>query len=292
MSWTLFRLQATLDGEVSSRFIKPCEKGYAMELKVVCNCGQKYKFDVEPANGRMPFAVNCPVCGVDGTPLANALLTQSFPRPTAVALPAAPAVAPLAPLAPLVPVLPPIGSTAMATAATPPPLPAVAMASAPAAPAPVAALRINKPAPPPLPAAAPVAEAVAAAVAMPAPIVVPAKAPVLTGVLKKPKSPGEFNMGLGVLGAFLGAGLGCGLMYAFYMWARFRFPLMGAGIGALSGLGARILFKGTSSTLGAITAVIALAATAGTLFLIYGDFAGLFIITMVVSASMAYKIAG
>jgi hypothetical protein len=45
-----------------------------MELKVVCGCGQKYKFDVEPVNGRMPFAVNCPVCGVDGTVAANAIL--------------------------------------------------------------------------------------------------------------------------------------------------------------------------------------------------------------------------
>jgi hypothetical protein len=38
-----------------------------MEVKIICNCGQKYKFDVEPVNGRMPFTVNCPVCGVNGT---------------------------------------------------------------------------------------------------------------------------------------------------------------------------------------------------------------------------------
>jgi hypothetical protein len=47
-----------------------------IELKVQCDCGQKYKFDVEPINGRMPFTVNCPVCGVDGTDKANALLQQ------------------------------------------------------------------------------------------------------------------------------------------------------------------------------------------------------------------------
>jgi hypothetical protein len=47
-----------------------------MELKVVCKCGQKFKFDVEPVNGRMPFAVNCPVCNGDGTAAANALLSE------------------------------------------------------------------------------------------------------------------------------------------------------------------------------------------------------------------------
>jgi hypothetical protein len=42
-----------------------------MELKIICPCGQKYKFDVEPVNGRMPWAVACPVCGVDGTAAAE-----------------------------------------------------------------------------------------------------------------------------------------------------------------------------------------------------------------------------
>ena len=49
-----------------------------MELKVACDCGQKYKFDVEPVDGQMPFTVNCPVCGIDGTPTANQLLAQQF----------------------------------------------------------------------------------------------------------------------------------------------------------------------------------------------------------------------
>ncbi len=49
-----------------------------MELKIVCQCGQKFKFDVEPVNGRMPFTVNCPVCNMDGTAAANAALTGLF----------------------------------------------------------------------------------------------------------------------------------------------------------------------------------------------------------------------
>ena len=45
-----------------------------IELKVQCDCGQKFKFDVEPVNNLMPYAVNCPVCGADGTGKANGVL--------------------------------------------------------------------------------------------------------------------------------------------------------------------------------------------------------------------------
>jgi hypothetical protein len=47
-----------------------------MELKIYCACGAKYKFDVEPVNGRMPHRVHCPVCGVEGAESANAILQQ------------------------------------------------------------------------------------------------------------------------------------------------------------------------------------------------------------------------
>lgn len=60
-----------------------------MEIKIVCNCGAKYKFDIEPVNGRMPAPVNCPSCGADGTGQANDILRQSLP-------PAPPVAAPLA----------------------------------------------------------------------------------------------------------------------------------------------------------------------------------------------------
>jgi hypothetical protein len=66
-----------------------------MELKVACDCGQKYKFDVEPVDGRMPFTVSCPVCGADGTTAANQLLAQQFASAAA-----APAYAPTADPAP------------------------------------------------------------------------------------------------------------------------------------------------------------------------------------------------
>jgi hypothetical protein len=97
-----------------------------MELKVICSCGQKYKFDVEPVNGRMPFTINCPACGADGTQIANGLLAQMLP-------PAPPAPMPVA---------------ASAMSAPPPPAPAAA------------GLRINREvAPPPIAPPIPVAAA-------------------------------------------------------------------------------------------------------------------------------------
>lgn len=49
-----------------------------MTVKVECGCGQRYAFDVEPVEGRMPSAVACPACGADGTDAANALIAQNF----------------------------------------------------------------------------------------------------------------------------------------------------------------------------------------------------------------------
>jgi hypothetical protein len=208
-----------------------------MELKVVCGCGQKYKFDVDPVDGLMPFNVNCPICGVDGTQSANNLLAQNFPRQPAMA----------------------------AAAAT------------------VSGLRISH-------AVSPVVSASPPLPSSPRPIS-PMRSPAVA-TAPKLKAAGEFNLWLGILGAVLGAGLGAGLMYGFFLLADFRFPLMGTGIGALTGLGARILYKGTDMTLGIIAGSIALFATMGTLYLMFGDVAGMFILSMVVSVSFAYKIAG
>ncbi len=199
-------------------------------VKIHCGCGQKYAFEVEPVNGRITFPVACPVCGVDGTPAANALIAQTLGAP-----PAEPAaVAPPPP--------PPIG-TRLRPAEVPAP------AEAP-----------TRPVARPLPAAA-------------------------------PKATGEFNLGLGILGAFLGALVGVGAMYGFYEFAGFRFPLLGVGIGILTGFGAKLLFKGTDQTLGIISGVIALVAVVGTLYLMYGTFPIVSIISVAVSVSMAYRIS-
>ncbi len=120
--------------------------------------------------------------------------------------------------------------------------------------------------------------------AQPAPPAVSAAAATTTG-----NATSEFNMGLGVLGAFLGACIGVGLMYFFYELAGVRFPLLGIGIGFLTGYGAKILFKGNDITLGVISGVIALLAIVGTLYLMYGSFPMMSIISVIVGTSVAYN---
>ena len=48
-----------------------------MNVKILCACGAKYSFDVEPVDGRMPFTVQCPTCQLDGTAAANQIIAQS-----------------------------------------------------------------------------------------------------------------------------------------------------------------------------------------------------------------------
>jgi hypothetical protein len=50
-----------------------------MEIKVLCDCGTKFKFDVEPVNGRMPAPVFCPACSADATAKANAFIQSAAP---------------------------------------------------------------------------------------------------------------------------------------------------------------------------------------------------------------------
>jgi hypothetical protein len=106
-----------------------------------------------------------------------------------------------------------------------------------------------------------------------------------------PKATGQYSLGRGILGAFIGAAVGVGAMYGFFEFVGFRFPLLGVGIGVLTGLGARILGRGTDSTLGGISGGIALVSVVGTLYLMYGEFPIMSIISVVVSVSMAYKMA-
>ncbi len=213
-----------------------------MELKVVCQCGQKFKFDVEPVNGRMPFAVNCPACNADGTATADAEI--------ATQLAAAPA--------------------------TPPPI----------APAPIG-LRINRHAPEPATATAPPPLVPVDAGSAPPPIA--ALRPGAAAKTSKPNVAEEFSLVRGILGALLGAAVGCGLMFGFWLWTHFRFPLMGVAVGAAAGYGARWLARGTATTLGIISAVIAGASVTGTFVVMYGGFAVFNLISIVICAGVAYR---
>ncbi len=47
-------------------------------IKIQCECGQRYAFEVEPVDGRVNVAVLCPVCGADGTAAANAAVAQAL----------------------------------------------------------------------------------------------------------------------------------------------------------------------------------------------------------------------
>lgn len=49
-----------------------------MEVKVICQCGVKFAFDIEPVNGRMPCAILCPSCGADATDAANAVIAEKL----------------------------------------------------------------------------------------------------------------------------------------------------------------------------------------------------------------------
>lgn len=101
----------------------------------------------------------------------------------------------------------------------------------------------------------------------------------------------ERGLGLGALGAIAGALVGSALMYGFYVMVGFRFPLMGVGTGALTALGARILYKGGGPTLGSISGGIAAVSVLGTLYLMYGEFPILNLISVIVSVSVAFRIA-
>ena len=265
------------------------QKNNPMELKVVCYCGQKYKFDVQPIDGRMPFTVNCPVCNVDGTPLANQLLREQISPsvPASAPVVTAPLIAPLPTPAPAAP-----APVAAASAIVPPSSratgPTLQREPAPATGGSGVRIKTSVAAPPPLPVTAtappPIPATASSAVAKPAAAVKP--------LMNKPlDSPKDFNMGRGILGAFLGAAVGGGLVYGFFMLSGFRFPLSGTAIGILAGLGARWLARGTDSTLGAISAALALATIVGVFYLMYGEFYLGGIISMAVCVYFAYRFA-
>jgi hypothetical protein len=212
-----------------------------MDLKVVCYCGQKYKFDVEPVDGRMPYAVNCPVCGADGTPLANQLISQQLSSGSAPP-PVLPTVAPA-----------PMAVPASAITAPEPITPA---------PAPLGSgLRINR-----LPSAATPPPTISA----PAPIAAPVRPGRMQAAAADPDKPARKpNFWMGLVGALLGAFVGSAICFAMCYFVvedvglgwRFLALLGGSAVtGYLAGAGAEFLGKGEGSKeLGGIAAILAVA---------------------------------
>src|ERR1051326_5714308 len=221
----------------------------AMEVKVQCPCGTRYKFDVELINGQLPGPVSCPTCGADGTAASNAIIQQSLsapgpalntgggqaapadkPRirlhvPSPAAAPSTPAATPVAQpvLAQPAPRLAAAGgvSLANATAAEPPP----------ARPVPALALPVAQPA----------------------------------------RTKGSFGLGIvgAVVGTLLSVALWLGIFYATELGSRSIIKLFAIGVGFMAGLGARLLGRDEGSKeLGSITAAIAFLGIFGAQYLI------------------------
>jgi len=67
-------------------------------VKILCGCGQKYAFDVEPYQGRMPSTIQCPICKADGTQAANDIIARALPpQPITAIAPPPPQMVPPAP---------------------------------------------------------------------------------------------------------------------------------------------------------------------------------------------------
>ena len=209
-----------------------------IELKVHCDCGQKYKFDVEPVNGQMPFSVACPICQADGTAKANALLQQMAVFKM-VGPPSAPASAP-APIAPIA--SPPVPSKLRLNISAP----AGPLVAAPTAPPPIAPVVAAGTSPPSF-----------------------AGMPRLVSAPAAEQSGRQPSFSLGILGGFLGALVGGIIYYLIYNFTRVHIGYMAIGVGALAGWGANLLSKGEGSKeLAGITIVCFIMAVIGAQYLV------------------------
>jgi hypothetical protein len=100
----------------------------------------------------------------------------------------------------------------------------------------------------------------------------------------------DYSLGRGILGAVIGSAAGCGVLFGFWLWTHFRFPLMGTLTGFAAGYTARWLARGTDTTLGIISAVIAGASLTGIFVVMYGEFAAFNFISIIICAVFAYRI--
>ncbi|HUR44729.1 MAG TPA: hypothetical protein VMZ27_02555 [Candidatus Saccharimonadales bacterium] len=207
-----------------------------MELKILCHCGNKYKFDVEPVNGQVPAPLYCPNCAANWTEPANAMIARNLEIVEA----SAPASIEESPPSAIAPTTPPPVRLRVSTEAHAQPVasapPTVKVVTVPAVASPTAAPRF-----------------------------IP-KVPTLD-VMKEPEAKGNFA--LGMVGGFLGAALGMGIWLAIYYGAHFRLKVLALGVGYLAGLGAKLLSKDEGSKeLGALAAVFALVAIFSAQYLI------------------------
>lgn len=140
--------------------------------------------------------------------------------------------------------------------------PAMAVAAAPAYSAPPSpgGLRINRPPPPP---AAPAAVSDAPA----APQVAPGQFYPPASKTPKPPVPSAIAVPMGILGGVIAGGIGMGIWYSVTIATDMEFGIAAWFLGALTGVGVRVLARDGSPVLGYVAAVCACLSILGGEFL-------------------------
>ena len=243
-----------------------------MEVKILCPCGAKYKFDVEPLDGRLPGPVKCPVCAADGTTLGNDVIARNLATTPASASPVKAIAIPAAPVVTAVPqssqpsrsgfVSPaiPKSSKALQQSDPPPPQP-VAQAIPVAAPSPAAAPAQIKVVPnPTLAPSAGAPKLSVQAVHAPAhaaseapPQAPPVPPPAASRRAATPVAEPSFTRGLIGIGAASFVGLLLWFAITLFLGASFKW--FAIGIGALIGWTGHWLAKEKSQNLGIAASV-------------------------------------
>lgn len=114
-----------------------------MVVKILCSCGTKYKFDVEPRDGKLPGPVNCPACGAEGTAEGNEIIARELAAAGQAKEPAA-TEAGSRPRT-VVPVIPKSSKALVVSAAPAPAVPSVAATVTPSPPTPPIPPTVPKP---------------------------------------------------------------------------------------------------------------------------------------------------
>lgn len=211
-----------------------------MEIKILCSCGSKYKFDLEPVDGRAPAELSCPNCGSSWTATANAMIAQSLGGPPAGPV-ETPAPAPVrhaaavdGPVRLNIPVKTGLRIGGHAPAQNEPPVAEAAGEAEPAgetAPAPAPGAKRKKKFSP--------------------------KVAAFDVVKEEATDWGKF--GLGATGALIGAIIG-GIVYYLLYKAEIENKLMALGVAAIAGGVARAMGRKGCSELGMLTAAFSIAA--------------------------------
>ena len=241
-----------------------------MEIKILCPCGSKYKFEVEPLGGKLPGSVQCPVCGADGTEAGNEILAQAMLEPDAASAPAASSI-PQNPGTAVRVGIPKSSKPSGAGSFVPPSVPRSSRdyTGAPGtAPAPAADLVASSGSPAPgMPALPPAGSATRLSVsgghqappvqapAAPQPLPTPMRQ--TTAGTAGPKPPGNLR---GVVGAVIGGIIGMVIWAGLIVLTETEIGWVAWGVGLLTGYSARLIGRGYSHEMGLAAALAALVA--------------------------------